>query len=82
MPGLELGPLDLGARVLPLHHENLAVGKKTKKILHNYKEILIFFTSDKCKVVTIKHRTSPLAMFPFVAYQYHLGENLLSYAVS
>ena len=37
---------------------------------------------DKFKVVTIKYRTSPLAMFPFVAYHYHLGENFLSYADS
>ena len=29
--------------------------------------------------MTIKHRPSPLAMLPFVAYHYHLGENLLSY---
>ena len=40
------------------------------------------FHPDKCKVVTIKHRLSPLAMLPFVAYHYHLGENLLSYADS
>ena len=40
------------------------------------------FHPDKCKVVTIKHRPSPLAMLPFVAYHYHLGENLLSYAES
>ena len=38
------------------------------------------FYPDKCKVVTIKHRPSPLAMFPFVAYR--LGKNLLSYADS
>ena len=36
------------------------------------------FHPDKCKVLTIKHNPSPLAMLPFVAY--HLGENLLSYA--
>ena len=40
------------------------------------------FHPDKCKVVTIKHKLSPLAMLPFVAYYYHLGENLLSYADS
>ena len=40
------------------------------------------FHPDKYKVVTIKHRPSPLAMLPFVAYHYHLGENLLSYAES
>ena len=40
------------------------------------------FHPDKCKVVTIKHKPSPLAMLPFVAYHYHLGENLLSYADS
>ena len=40
------------------------------------------FHPDKCKVVTIKHRPSPLAMLPFVAYDYHLGEKLLSYADS
>ena len=38
------------------------------------------FHPDKCKVVTIEHRPSPLAMLPFVAYRYHLGENLLSYS--
>ena len=32
--------------------------------------------------MTIKHRPSPLAMLPFVAYYYDLGENLLSYADS
>ena len=40
------------------------------------------FHPDKCKVVTIKHKPSPLAMLPFVAYHYNLGENLLSYADS
>ena len=40
------------------------------------------FYHDKCKVVTIKHKPSALAMLPFVAYHYHLGENLLSYADS
>ena len=38
------------------------------------------FHPDKCKVVTIKHRPSPLAMLPFVAYNYQLAETLLSYA--
>ena len=37
---------------------------------------------DKCKVVTIKHRPSPLAILPFVAYYYQLAETLLSYADS
>ena len=32
--------------------------------------------------MTIKHRPSLLAMLTFVAYHYHLGENLLSYADS
>ena len=36
------------------------------------------FHPNKCKVVTIKHRPSPLATLPFVAYHYDLGENLLS----
>ena len=40
------------------------------------------FHPDKCKVLTIKHKPFPLAMLPFVAYHYHLGENLLSYADS
>ena len=40
------------------------------------------FHPDKFKVVTINHRPSPLAMLPFVAYHYHLGENVLSYADS
>ena len=37
---------------------------------------------DKCNVVTIKHRPSPLAMLPFVAYHYQLAETLLSFADS
>ena len=32
------------------------------------------FHPDKCKVLTIKHKPSPLPMLPFVAYHYHLGE--------
>ena len=40
------------------------------------------FHPDKCKVVTIKHGPSPLAMLPFVAYNYRLAETLLSYADS
>ena len=32
----------------------------------------MMFHPDKCKVVTIKHKPSPLAMLPFVAYHYHL----------
>ena len=40
------------------------------------------FYPDKWKVLTIKHKPSPLTMLPFVAYHYHLGENLLSYAYS
>ena len=28
----------------------------------------MMFHPDKCKVVTIKHKPSPLAMLPFVAY--------------
>ena len=39
------------------------------------------FHPDNCKVVTIKHRPSPLAI-PFVAYHYHLEENLLPCADS
>ena len=42
----------------------------------------MMFHPDKCKVVIIKHKPSPLAMLPFVAYHYHLAENLLSYADS
>ena len=42
----------------------------------------MMFYPDKCKVVTIKHKPSPLAMLPFVTYHYHLAENLLSYADS
>ena len=39
---------------------------------------------DICKVVTIKHRLSPLAMLllPFVAYHYQQAENILLYADS
>ena len=40
------------------------------------------FHPDKCKVLTIKHKPSPLAMLPFVVYHYHIGKNLLSYADS
>ena len=40
------------------------------------------FNPDKCKVVTIKYKPSPIAMLPFVPYHYHLGENILSYADS
>ena len=40
------------------------------------------FHPDKCKVLTIKHKHSPLVMLPFVAYHYHPGETLLSYADS
>ena len=40
----------------------------------------MMFHPNKCKVVTIKHEPSPLAMLLFVAYHYHLAENLLSYA--
>ena len=37
---------------------------------------------DKFKVVTIKHKSSTLAMLPIVAYHYHFAENLPSYADS
>ena len=40
------------------------------------------FHPDKCKVVTIKHRPSSLAMLPFVAYNYQLAETLISYTDS
>ena len=40
------------------------------------------FHPDKCKVLTIKHRPYPLAMIPFVAYDYQLAETLLSFADS
>ena len=40
----------------------------------------MMFHPDKCKVVTLKHKPSPLPMLPFVAYHYQLAENLLSYA--
>ena len=33
------------------------------------------FHPDNCKVVTIKHRPSPLAI-PFVAYHYHLEKKI------
>ena len=42
----------------------------------------MIFHPDKCKVVTIKHKPSPLAMLPFVAHHFHFVENLLSYADS
>lgn len=40
------------------------------------------FHPKKCKVLSLKHRPSPLAMLPFVAYHYYLAENMLSYADS
>ena len=40
------------------------------------------FHPQKCKVLSIKHRPSPLAMLPFVAYHYNLAENILEYADS
>ena len=40
------------------------------------------FHPDKCKVVTIKHRPSSLAVLLFVAYNYQLAETILSYADS
>ena len=42
----------------------------------------INFNLQKCKVVSIKSKPSPLAMLPFVAYHYYLAENLLEYADS
>ena len=42
----------------------------------------MMFHPDKCKVGTIKHKPSPLAMLPYVAYHYHLAENILSYVAS
>ena len=35
------------------------------------------FKSSAAMVVTIKHRPSPLAMLPFVVYNYQLEETLL-----
>ena len=40
------------------------------------------FHPQKCKVVTIKYKPSPLEMLPFVINHYHLAENLLYYADS
>ena len=40
------------------------------------------FNIKKCKVVSIKHRPSPLTMLPFVAFHYYLGEHILEYANS
>ena len=37
---------------------------------------------QKCKVVSIKSKPSPLAMLPFVSYHYYLAENMLNYADS
>ena len=44
----------------------------------------MMFHPDKCKVVSLKHKPSPLAMLPFLSYHYnyHLAENLLSCADS
>ena len=40
------------------------------------------FSIKKCKVVSIKHRLSPLTMLPFVAYHCYLGEHILECADS
>ncbi len=40
------------------------------------------FHPQKCKIVSIHNRPSPLAMLPFVIFQYNLGRNLLNYADS
>ena len=40
------------------------------------------FNLDKCKVISIRSRQSPLEMLPFVSYHYHLAGNLLKYADS
>ena len=40
------------------------------------------FHRDKCKVLSIKHRESPLGMLPFARHFYQLADNLLTYADS
>ena len=38
------------------------------------------FHPQKCKVISVQNKPSPLAVLPFVGFHYHLGENLLEYA--
>ena len=40
------------------------------------------FYHDKCKVLSIKHKESPLSMLPFAIHHYQMADNLLSYADS
>ena len=40
----------------------------------------MYFHPDKCKVVSIKNRSSPLSVLPFTTFYYHLGEEILSSA--
>ena len=40
------------------------------------------FHRDKCKVLPIKHKESPLIMLPFAIHHYHMADNLLVYADS
>ena len=42
----------------------------------------IDFNLKKCKMVSIKSKSSALAMLPFVAYHYYLAGNILKYADS
>ena len=69
--------------MLMTNEENIAKLQRDINILYFWSlNNKMKFHPDKCKVVTIKHRSSPLAMLPFVANHYHLRENLLSYADS
>ena len=69
-------------RSIKSDHDHLQLQKDIAYLhswsLHNK----INFNLQKCKVVAIKNKPSPLAMLPFVAYHYYLAENLLEYADS
>ena len=51
--------------------------------LHKWAELnKMKFHPQKCKVVSVHSKPSPLSMLPFVTSHYHLGNNLLAYADS
>ena len=51
------------------NEEDIVQLQKDINNLHMWsKNNKMMFHPDKCKVVTIKHKPSPLAMLPFVAY--------------
>ena len=40
----------------------------------------MIFHHNKCKLLSIKNKNSPLAIMPFVSINYSLGSNIISYA--